>query len=63
MGVIKHAPWLKNWQSEVQGYVWDDRDDIDAPVKINDHLMDAERYFVHTERIADGEDTRKSTFA
>ena len=62
-GIIKHAPWLNNWQSEVQGYVWDDREDIDAPVKINDHLMDAERYFVHTERIAAGEDTRKSTFA
>ena len=63
MGLIKHAPWLKNWQSEVQGYVWDDRDDVDAPVKINDHLMDAERYFVHTENIAVGEDTRKSLFA
>ena len=62
-GRIKHAPWLKNWQAEIQGYVWDDRDDIDAPVKMNDHLMDSERYFVHTERIVAGEDTRTSNFA
>ena len=62
-GYIKHAPWLKNWKSEVQGYVWDDREDIDAPVKMNDHLMDSERYMVQTEKIVRGEDTRKSVFA
>lgn len=62
-GMVKHAPWLKNWQSEVQGYVWDDREDVDAPIKINDHLMDSERYMIHTERIVRGEDTRTSKFA
>ena len=47
----------------MQGYVWDDREDIDAPVKMNDHLMDSERYMVQTEKIVRGEDTRKSVFA
>ncbi len=62
-GKIKVAPWLKNWKSEVQGYVWDDRDDVDQPIKMNDHLMDSMRYFVHTNRIAAAEDTYKSSFA
>lgn len=62
-GKIKFAPWLKNWKAEVQGYVWDDRDDIDAPIKMNDHLMDAMRYEVHTKRIAATEDNYKSAFA
>lgn len=62
-GKIKFAPWLKNWKSEVQGYVWDDRDDVDAPIKMNDHLMDSARYFVHTKKIAATEDNYKSAFA
>ena len=62
-GKIKFAPWLKNWKAEVQGYVWDDRDDIDAPIKMNDHLMDSMRYEVHTKRIAATEDNYKSAFA
>lgn len=62
-GKIKFAPWLKNWKAEVQGYVWDDRDDIDAPIKMNDHLMDSARYFVHTKKIAATEDNYKSAFA
>lgn len=62
-GKIKFAPWLKNWKAEAQGYVWDDREDIDAPIKMNDHLMDSMRYFVHTKRIAAVEDNYKSAFA
>ena len=62
-GRIKFAPWLKNWKAEAQGYVWDDREDIDAPIKMNDHLMDSMRYFVHTKRIAAVEDNYKSAFA
>lgn len=38
-GRIKFAPWLNNWRSEVQGYVWQDRPDIDAPVKERDHCV------------------------
>ena len=51
-GRIKISPELKNWKKEVQGYVWDDSAADDKPVKIDDHLMDATRYFVQTEHIA-----------
>lgn len=49
---IKIAPWLKQWKQEAGGYVWDENDAADVPVKVNDHLMDAMRYFVKTKRIA-----------
>jgi len=52
-GLIKVAPGLKSWQKEVQGYVWDDKSLEDKPVKVNDHLMDAMRYFVKTMMLAD----------
>ena len=51
-GKIRFAPWLSNWQKEVQGYVWDDSAAEDRPVKIDDHLMDAMRYFVKTMRLS-----------
>ena len=51
-GLIKFAPGLKNWKKEIQGYSWDDKSVEDAPIKLNDHLMDAMRYFVETKRIA-----------
>ena len=39
---------------EPEGYVWDAKasTDRDKPVKVNDHLMDAARYFVKTMRLA-----------
>jgi len=40
-----------NLIKEFNGYVWDEKQvekGIDAPIKINDHAMDAMRYFVHT---------------
>jgi phage terminase large subunit len=43
---------MTNWKKEVEGYVWDDTVQEDKPVKVNDHLMDAMRYFVKTFRIA-----------
>ena len=46
------SPDLKNWTKEVQGYVWDDKALEDKPIKENDHLMDAMRYFVKTKRVA-----------
>lgn len=52
-GLIKIAPGLKSWQKEVQGYVWDDKSLEDKPIKVNDHLMDAMRYFVKTMMLAD----------
>lgn len=50
-GLIKIAPELKNWRREVEGYVWDQNEKEDKPVKVNDHDMDAMRYFVKTMRI------------
>ena len=51
-GKIKICNTCKNWMNEVQGYVWDDDETEDKPVKINDHAMDDTRYFVKTKRIA-----------
>jgi len=51
-GRIKISPKCKSFISELQGYVWQDRTDIDAPVKINDHACDSARYFVETKHIA-----------
>lgn len=51
-GKIKISPACKNWKKEAQGYVWDEAAADDRPVKVNDHIMDATRYFVKTERIA-----------
>lgn len=50
-GTIKISPTLRNWKSEIQGYVWDEKAGEDTPVKIDDHLMDAMRYFVRTNRL------------
>ena len=51
-GIIKVSPDLKAWKKEVQGYVWDDSQPDDKPVKIDDHEMDAMRYFVKTMQLA-----------
>ena len=51
-GKIKVSNACKNWRDEVQGYVWEDTDTAERPVKINDHAMDATRYFVKTMDIA-----------
>jgi len=61
-GRIKISPKLSNWKMEAQGYVWQDRQDIDAPVKIKDHLMDSTRYFVQTKHIAPTEIEMQSVF-
>lgn len=50
-GKIKISPDMKNWRKEAGGYVWDPNSIKDAPLKVNDHLMDAMRYFVKTKRI------------
>lgn len=51
-GKIKVHKGLKNWTKEVAGYTWDEKDGKEFPIQVNDHLMDAMRYFVHTKRIA-----------
>lgn len=52
LGRIKISPVCENWKREVQGYVWDESDIEDRPVKVNDHAMDDTRYFVKTMNIA-----------
>ena len=50
-GYIKISNKLRHWKAEAGGYVWDKDCVDDRPVKENDHLMDAMRYFVRTKRI------------
>ena len=51
-GSIKVSGKIKEWQDEAGGYVWDDSEAVEHPVKVNDHYMDATRYFVKTKRLA-----------
>lgn len=50
-GYIKISPAIKEWVTEAEGYVWDENALDDRPVKVNDHYMDATRYFVYTEKL------------
>lgn len=50
-GAVKINAGIKEWQEEAGGYVWDDREGEDRPVKEKDHYMDATRYFIKTMRI------------
>lgn len=50
-GYIKVTNHCTSWQMEISGYSWDKDTLDDRPIKINDHLMDAMRYFVKTKRI------------
>lgn len=51
-GKIKIHSGLKNWKKEAQGYAWDESTTEDKPIKQDDHLMDAMRYFVKTMHIS-----------
>ena len=46
-GMIRVFDTCKETIKEFEGYVWDDKEE-DKPVKVNDHMMDAMRYFVKT---------------
>ena len=52
--MIRIFDTLPEVRRELEGYVWDAKasTDKDKPVKVNDHLMDAARYFVKTMRLA-----------
>lgn len=52
MGRIKIDRNIKEWQEEAGGYAWEDTDGTERPIKVNDHLCDAVRYFVKTKGIA-----------
>ena len=56
-GVIKVNRRCENWKLEAQSYVWDPNSEEDKPIKENDHLMDAMRYFVKTKRLVKKADT------
>lgn len=49
-GRVKVFNTLKNFRNEIEGYIWDETLE-DRPIKVDDHLMDAMRYFVKTMRI------------
>lgn len=51
-GLIKLNPNVKEYEAELGGYVWDESTTEERPVKVDDHLCDAIRYFVKTKRIA-----------
>lgn len=51
-GKIKISPVLREWWQEAGGYIWDDKCVDERPVKVNDHYMDATRYFVKTMKVA-----------
>lgn len=51
-GKFKVLRSIKEWEKEAGGYVWDDNlEGEERPVKINDHYMDASRYFAKTKRL------------
>ena len=52
-GLIKISPSIEDWRKEAEGYVWDDTALDDRPVKENDHMQDATRYFVFTEKLVE----------
>lgn len=47
-GYIYISPECRKWRWEAEGYVWNDKSQVDEPIKVNDHLMDSTRYFVNT---------------
>lgn len=50
-GRVRVSRELPNLAREFAGYVWDDSEQYDRPVKADDHLMDALRYMVRTKRV------------
>lgn len=47
-GVIKIGAWCKDAIREFGLYRWDDKGEVDKPIKENDHAMDDIRYFCST---------------
>lgn len=56
-GIIKVSRDCDHWLQEAQSYIWDPNGGEDRPIKENDHLMDATRYFVKTMRLVRPIDT------
>lgn len=49
-GTVRIFDTCKETIKEIEGYVWDKKES-DKPVKVDDHMMDAMRYFVKTMRL------------
>lgn len=56
MNRIKISKKMRNWIIEASGYIWNTSGSEELPVKSNDHLMDAMRYFVKTKKIVKKEE-------
>lgn len=50
-GTVKIFDTCRETLKEIEGYIWDDKNE-DKPVKVDDHMMDAMRYFVRTKNLA-----------
>lgn len=61
-GIVKVSRTCKETFKEFEGYIWEDTDGDDRPTKVNDHLMDAMRYFVRTKRLVKPVKEYKSKF-
>lgn len=61
-GAVKISNGCTEIRKEFEGYTWDDKSIEDKPIKVNDHLMDALRYFVRTMRLAKPSLKYKSVF-
>lgn len=51
-GKVKVLRSCKNWIKEAGGYIWDESEGVERPVKVDDHAMDSTRYFVRTMKLA-----------
>lgn len=49
-GTVRIFDTCRETIREMEGYVWDDKAE-DKPVKVNDHMMDAMRYFIKTKML------------
>lgn len=61
-GDVRLSEECRELKKEFAGYVWDEKAQGDRPVKENDHLMDALRYFVATERVYNRREQYTSPF-
>lgn len=61
-GTIRIFDACRETIKEFEGYVWDSKAE-DKPVKVDDHMMDALRYFVKTMRLVRPQDRPTSAFA
>ena len=60
-GSIRIFDTCRETIKEFDGYAWDAKQE-DKPVKVNDHMMDALRYFVRTKRLVKPESKYVSVF-